>query len=42
MIDKIKAFIVANWKKIVVFAAYGAVWYVIGAITGAWIQRLIG
>lgn len=42
MKDKIKAFVIANWKKIVAVAVYGAAWYVVGAITGAWIQRLIG
>lgn len=46
MIDTIKAFFtkdwwIRNWKKAAAVFAWGAIWYVIGACTGARIQSLI-
>ena len=47
MIDKIKAFLLSEktvkvWIITAAVLGWGVVAYVIGAITGAWIQRLIG
>lgn len=47
MIDKIKAFFLSMksvkvWIIAAVVLGWGVIAYVIGAITGAWIQRLIG
>lgn len=47
MIDKIKAFLLSSktvkvWIVAAVVLGWGVVAYTLGAITGAWIQRLIG
>jgi len=47
MKEKIKAFLLSEktvkvWIIAAVVAGWGVIAYVIGAITGAWIQRLIG
>ena len=47
MIAKIKAFFLSEksvkvWVIAAVVAGWGAAWYVIGVITGAWIKGLVG